>query len=106
MEILLALAAAVSYGVSDLRRRRPHPAGARLRGLPAVPARQLRPAAGGRGVVGGRRLVAGVGWGAAAGLAGVVGTSLLYQGLAIGRMSVVAEPEGGLEESEDSCNEP
>jgi hypothetical protein len=27
----------------------------------------------------------------------VVGTSLLYQGLAIGRMSVVAEPEGGLE---------
>jgi hypothetical protein len=39
-----------------------------------------------------------VGWGAAAGLAGVVGTSLLYQGLAIGRMSVVAEPEGGLEE--------
>jgi drug/metabolite transporter (DMT)-like permease len=29
-------------------------------------------------------------WGAAAGLAGVVGTSLLYQGLAIGRMSVVA----------------
>jgi hypothetical protein len=41
--------------------------------------------------------VAGVGWGAAAGLAGVVGRSLLYQGLAIGRMSVVAEPEGGLE---------
>ena len=39
--------------------------------------------------------MAGVGWGAAAGLAGVVGTSLLYQGLAIGRMSVVAEPEGG-----------
>jgi hypothetical protein len=37
-----------------------------------------------------------VGWGAAAGLAGVVGTSLLYQGLAIGRISVVAEPEGGL----------
>lgn len=35
----------------------------------------------------------GVGWGAAAGLAGVVGTSLLYQGLAIGRMSIVAEPE-------------
>jgi hypothetical protein len=39
----------------------------------------------------------GVGLGAAAGLGGVVGTSLLYQGLAIGRMSVVAEPEGGLE---------
>jgi hypothetical protein len=37
----------------------------------------------------------GVGWGAAAGLAGVVGTSLLYQGLTSGRMSVVAEPEGG-----------
>jgi hypothetical protein len=37
--------------------------------------------------------VAWVGWGAAAGLAGVVGTSLRYQGLAIGRMSVVAEPE-------------
>ena len=42
--------------------------------------------------------MAGVGWGAAAGLAGVVGTSLLYQGLAIGRMRVVAESEGGLEE--------
>jgi hypothetical protein len=70
------------------------------------PARQLCPAAGGRGVVGGRRLVAGVGWGAAAGLAGVVGTSLLHQGLAIGRMSVVTEPEGGLEEGEESCNEP
>jgi hypothetical protein len=40
--------------------------------------------------------VAGGGLGAAAGLVGVVGTSLLYQGLAIGRMSVVAEPEGGL----------
>lgn len=37
--------------------------------------------------------MAGVGWGAAAGLAGVVGRSLLYQGLAIGRMSIVAEPE-------------
>jgi hypothetical protein len=49
--------------------------------------------------------VAGGGLGAAAGLAGVVGTSLLYQGLAIGRMSVVAElraaggrPQAGLEE--------
>jgi len=40
--------------------------------------------------------VAGVGWGAAAGLAGVVGTSLLYQGLAIGRMSVVAPITGVL----------
>lgn len=92
MEILLALAAAVSYGGVGLRRRRPHPAGARLRGLAAVPARQLRPAAGGRGVVKGRRLVAGGGLGGGAGLAGVVGTSLLYQGLAIGRVSVVAEP--------------
>jgi hypothetical protein len=42
--------------------------------------------------------VAGVGWGAAAGLAGVVGTSLLYQVLAMGRMSVVAEPEGSEED--------
>jgi hypothetical protein len=39
----------------------------------------------------GRRLVAGGGLGGGAGLAGVVGTSLLYQGLAIGRVSVVAE---------------
>jgi drug/metabolite transporter (DMT)-like permease len=38
----------------------------------------------------------GVGWGAAAGAAGVVGTSLLYQGLAIGRMSVVAPITGVL----------
>ncbi len=37
---------------------------------------------------------AGVAWGAAAGVAGVVGTSLLYQGLAIGRMSVVAPITG------------
>ena len=36
--------------------------------------------------------MAGGGLGAAAGLVGVVGTSLLYQGLAIGRMSVVSEP--------------
>lgn len=36
----------------------------------------------------------GIGWGLGAGLAGVVGTSSLYQGLAIGRMSVVAPIAG------------
>ena len=40
----------------------------------------------------GRRLVAGGGLGGGAGLAGVGGPSLLYQGLAIGRVSGVAEP--------------
>jgi len=41
MEILLALAAAVSYGVSDFAGGVLTPAGARLRGLPAVPAALL-----------------------------------------------------------------
>jgi hypothetical protein len=95
MEILLALAAAVSYGVSDFAggvlTRRAHVFVVLLLSqlvsfallwwswrCEGTPSR-------GRGL------------GAAAGLGGVVGTSLLYQGLAIGRMSVVAEPEGGLE---------
>ena len=76
MEILLALAAAVSYGVSDFAggvlTRRAHV-------FVVFLLSQLGPAAGGRGVVGGRRLVAGVGWGRRP-AAGVVGTSLLYQG--------------------------
>ena len=92
MELLLALAAAVSYGVSDVAGGVPHPAGARLRGLAAVPARQLRPALVVAALWADAVSWPGVGWGAAAGLAGVVGTSLLYQELAIGRMSVVAEP--------------
>jgi drug/metabolite transporter (DMT)-like permease len=90
MEILLAVAAAVSYGVSDFAggvlTRRAHV-------FVVFLLSQLVSAA---------LLVAvvalwadavswpGMGWGAAAGLAGVAGTSLLYQGLAIGRMSVVA----------------
>jgi drug/metabolite transporter (DMT)-like permease len=94
MEILLALGAAVSYGTSDftggILARRTHVfvvvllsqlVGTALL-LAAVPfwvAAVSWPA---------------VGWGAAAGLAGVVGTSLLYQGLALGRMSVVAPITG------------
>jgi drug/metabolite transporter (DMT)-like permease len=90
VEILLALAAAVSYGVSDFAggvlARRAHV-------LVVFLLSQL---------VSSFLLIVcvtlwagavswpGLGWGAAAGLAGVVGTSLLYQGLAIGRMSVVA----------------
>jgi drug/metabolite transporter (DMT)-like permease len=90
MEILLALGAAASYGVSDFTggvlTRRAHV-------LVVFLLSQLVSAALLLAVV---MLWAdaiswpGVGWGAAAGLAGVMGTSLLYQGLAIGRMSVVA----------------
>lgn len=92
MEILLALAAAVSYGVSDFAggvlTRRAHV-------FVVFLLSQLGPAAGGRGVVGGRRLVAGVGWGG--GRPGRRGGHVpALPGLAIGRMSVVAEPEGGL----------
>jgi drug/metabolite transporter (DMT)-like permease len=90
MEFLLAVAAAVSYGVSDFTggvlTRRAHVFVVFL--LSQLVSSALL-------------LVAvtlwadaiswpAVGWGVAAGLAGVVGTSLLYQGLAIGRMSVVA----------------
>ena len=90
MEILLALAAAASYGVSDF-------AGGVLTRRAQVLVVFLRSQ-----LVSSALLLAvvtlwadavswpGVGWGAAAGLAGVAGTSLLYQGLAVGRMSVVA----------------
>jgi drug/metabolite transporter (DMT)-like permease len=90
MEILLALGAAASYGVSDFTggvlTRRAHV-------LVVFLLSQLVSAALLLAVVmlwAGAISWPGVGWGAAAGLAGVMGTSLLYQGLAIGRMSVVA----------------
>jgi hypothetical protein len=94
MEILLALAAAVSYGVSDFAggvlTRRAHVFVVYL--LPQLVSFALLLM-----VVACRRTPSrGRGWaGAAAGLAGVVGTSLLYQGQAIGRMSVVAPSPWG-----------
>jgi drug/metabolite transporter (DMT)-like permease len=96
MEIVLAVAAAVSYGVSDFTggvlTRRAHVfvvfllsqlvSAALLLALVALWAHTVS--------------WSGVVWGAAAGLAGVVGTSLLYQGLAICRMSVVGPITGVL----------
>lgn len=90
MEILLAVGAAVSYGVSDftggILTRRAHVLVVFL--LSQIVSAALLVAA----VALWADAVSwpAVGWGGAAGLAGVMGTSLLYQGLAIGRMSVVA----------------
>jgi drug/metabolite transporter (DMT)-like permease len=96
MEILLALAAAVSYGVSDFAggvlTRRAHVFVVFLLSQLVSFALLLVVVALWADAVS----WPGVGWGAAAGLAGVVGTSLLYQGLAIGRMSVVAPITGVL----------
>jgi EamA-like transporter family len=95
MEILLALAAAVAYGVSDfaggVHTRRAHVFVVLLLSQLVSFALLLVVVA---------LWADAVSWpgglGAAAGLAGVVGTSLLYQGLAIGRMSVVAPITGVL----------
>jgi drug/metabolite transporter (DMT)-like permease len=90
VEILLAIAAAAAYGVSDFG------GGAltrRANALVVFLLSQLVSSALLVVVVGLWADAAswpGIGWGAAAGLAGAAGTSLLYQGLAIGRMSVVA----------------
>jgi hypothetical protein len=80
MEILLALAAAVSYGVSDFAggvlTRRAHVFVVFLLSQLVSFALLLVVVALWADAVS----WPGVGWGAAAGLAGVVGTSLLYQG--------------------------
>jgi drug/metabolite transporter (DMT)-like permease len=96
VEILLALGAAVSYGVSDFT-------GGLLsrttRVFVVVLLSQIVSSALLLGVVPFWEAdVSGsaIGWGAAAGLAGVSGASLLYRGLAIGRMSVVAPITGVL----------
>jgi drug/metabolite transporter (DMT)-like permease len=96
MEILLALGAAVSYGVSDftggILTRRAHvfvvfllSQVVSLALLLVVVAVWADPVS-----------WPGLAWGAVAGVAGVAGTSLLYEGLAIGRMSVVALVTGVL----------
>jgi drug/metabolite transporter (DMT)-like permease len=94
VEILLALGAAVSYGASDFTGGL---LSKTIRVVVVVLLSQLVSFA----------LLLGIapfweaelsgdaiGWGAWAGLAGVAGTSLLYRGLAIGRMSVVAPITG------------
>jgi drug/metabolite transporter (DMT)-like permease len=90
MEVVLAVAAAMSYGVSDfvggVLTRRAHVFAVFLLSQLVSSALLLAAVAVWADTVS----WPGVGWGAAAGLAGVMGTSLLYQGLAIGRMSVVA----------------
>ena len=91
MAAVLALLSAVAYGVSDftggLAARRAAALGVVLvsNGLSlglALVAVWLVP--------GSRLVAADLGWGAAAGAVGVVGVVLLYRGLAIGPMSVVA----------------
>jgi drug/metabolite transporter (DMT)-like permease len=96
MEILLALGAAISYGVSDF-------AGGMLsrttRVFVVVLLSQIVSSALLLGVVPfweAHFSGTAIGWGAAAGVAGVSGASLLYRGLAIGRMSVVAPITGVL----------
>jgi len=96
MEILLALGAAVSYGASDF-------VGGVLSKKTAVVVVVLLST-----VVSlvlflmmtpfweGDASWAAIGWGAAAGIAGAGGASLLYRGLSIGRMSVVAPISGVL----------
>lgn len=96
MEILLALGAAVAYGVSDFAggvlTRRAHVLVVFLLSQLVSFALLAAAVAGWAGAVS----RPGVAWGLVAGLAGVVGTSLLYQGLATGRMSVVAPITGVL----------
>jgi drug/metabolite transporter (DMT)-like permease len=96
VEIILALAAAVTYGVSDFAggvlTRRAHVFVVFLLSQLVSLALLLVAVTLWAGAVS----WPGVGWGAAAGVAGVMGTSLLYQGLAIGRMSVVAPITGVL----------
>lgn len=96
MEVLLALGAALSYGMSDFAggslTRRTHVLVVFLLSQLVSFAVLLAAVIVAAGAVSG----SGLSWGAAAGLAGVAGTSLLYQGLAIGRMSVVAPITGVL----------
>lgn len=90
MEILLALGAAVSYGASDFVGGF---LGKTVRVVVVVLLAQLVSVVVLIAVLpfwDGELSAGAIGWGAAAGLAGGGGASLLYRGLAIGRMSVVA----------------
>ncbi|CAN5658886.1 DMT family transporter [soil metagenome] len=91
MEIILGLGSAMAYGAADFI------GGLATRRDPALAVVLLSQVAGsclllaalpilGDGAVSGSAL----GWGGAAGLAGSLGVTALYRGLAIGRMSVVA----------------
>jgi uncharacterized membrane protein len=92
--VVLALAAALGYGVSDfLAGMATRRAGAlavvvtaELAGLVLLAASLL--------LVGGAPDTAALAWGAGAGLGTTVGTLALYQGLAAGRMNVVAPLSG------------
>lgn len=96
MEILLALGAAVSYGASDFT------GGLLTRTASVLIVVFVSQVASLAGLVAvapflqAKLSVEAIGWGAAAGVAGVVGTSALYRGLAVGRMSVVAPISGVL----------
>jgi drug/metabolite transporter (DMT)-like permease len=90
MALLLALAAAVVYGSSDflggLASRR-SPVLAVVAVSQAVGLVALLPLL---VVLPGRPALGAIGWGAASGIAGGIGVALLYRGLSVGRMGVVA----------------
>lgn len=95
MGIVLGLLGALTYGASDF-----------VGGLASRRARALTVVVGSQFVgllmalvalpvaVSARPTIAALAWGAAAGLGGGVGVTLLYRGLAVGRMSVVAPVTG------------
>jgi drug/metabolite transporter (DMT)-like permease len=91
MTVLLALAAAASWGSSDFVAG---VASRRASGLSVVIAAHLTGLIALLVVVpllaGGTHVGVALGWGAAAGVCGGVGAALLYEGLAVGRMGVVA----------------
>jgi drug/metabolite transporter (DMT)-like permease len=90
MEILLALGSAIAYGVSDFTggvlSKRAHVLGVILLSQLVSSAILILVLPFWDGVFSWRA----VQWGAAAGVAGMSGAALLYRGLAIGRMGVVA----------------
>jgi len=94
LAVLLALGAAVSYGVTDflagwLSRRVPYAWVGLIAQLTAAVGTSLVAL-----VIGGVADGAALGWGGFSGLGGGLGTLALYRGLARGRMSVVAPVSG------------
>ena len=90
MHLVLALAAAVSWGASDFVGGL---VGRRVPGASVAFASQAVGLAGLAVVVplaGGSAAAGDLGWGAASGLGGAAGVAFLYRGLAVGQMSVVA----------------
>jgi drug/metabolite transporter (DMT)-like permease len=90
ISIIFAIATAAVWGTADFcggkaSQRTPALAVSVLSKLAAVPVLVA-----GLALTGGRPTLAGLGWGALAGLFGMAGVTLLYRGLATGAMTVVA----------------